>query len=188
MEKLNLVIPTLEYKDKAIEYIEEFNIFFEEISGVGNLDKYLNRYDEWLEKIKEDRNSVYSEENVPTHTYFLVREEDLKIVGMINIRLKLNKFLSKYAGHISYSIRPSERRKGYGKYNLYLGLKVLNDYGEEKAFLDCSKNNIASKKVIEALGGKIINEYYDDIYGNGYIDDYEIDIKKSISDNKKYYE
>ena len=46
-------------------------------------------------------------------------ESDNKIVGMISIRLKLNKALWNFGGNIGYSIRPSERRKGYNKINLF---------------------------------------------------------------------
>lgn len=32
---------------------------------------------------------------------------------MRDVRYYFNAFLEKYAGHIGYSVRPSERRKGY---------------------------------------------------------------------------
>ena len=67
----------------------------------------------------EDYKRIASEEKVPARTYFLVRESDNKIIGMINIRLTLNKRLEECGGHIGYGIRPTERRKGYNKINLY---------------------------------------------------------------------
>ena len=58
-----------------------------------------------------------NEEKVPAETYFLVRKRDNKIVGMINIRLQLHEKLKEFGGNIGYSIRPTERRKGYNKIN-----------------------------------------------------------------------
>ena len=56
---------------------------------------------------------------------------------MINIRLMLNENLKKIGGHIGYSIRPTERQKGYNKVNLYLrkGIYDVNN-NIEKTFLE----------------------------------------------------
>ena len=35
-----LVFPTLEYKDRAIDYINEFNVYESEINGSGALDEH----------------------------------------------------------------------------------------------------------------------------------------------------
>ena len=48
---------------------------------------------------------------------FLVREVDNMIIGMVNIRLALNEKLKNRNGNIGYSIRPTQRRKGYNKYD-----------------------------------------------------------------------
>ena len=113
-----------------------------------------------LDKLEKDYTMTPSEERVPARTYFLVRESDNKIVGMINIRTALNERLSKFGGHIGYGIRPTERGKGYNKVNLYLGLKVCNEYGIEIVFMDADLDNPASWKTMEALGGVRIKEYY----------------------------
>ena len=122
MEKLKHIKPSKEYEQDALEYINEFYEYNSDINGTGGLQRYLDNYDEWLEKLEEDRTRITNEEKVPAETYFLVRENDNKIVGMINIRLTLNENLKKFGGHIGYSIRPTERKKGYNKVNLYLGL------------------------------------------------------------------
>lgn len=41
--------------------------------------------------------------------------ETLKLIGMINIRHKLNEYLFEFGGHIGYSVRKSERRKIYSQ-------------------------------------------------------------------------
>ena len=112
MDKLKHVKPLKEHEKDAINYIKEFYEYNSNINGAGSLHRYLNDYDGWLKKLDDDRNRIPSEEKVPAETYFLVRESDNKIVGMINIRLVLNERLRKEGGHIGYGIRPTERRKG----------------------------------------------------------------------------
>lgn len=188
MEKLKQVKPTKEYEKQAIEYIKEFYEYNSEINGVGGLHRYLEDYDGWLKKLEDDRNRIQNEEKVPAETYFLVREKDNKIVGMINIRLALNEKLKKYGGNIGYSIRPTERRKGYNKINLYLALLVCQQHGIKEVLLDCDKDNLGSSKTMQSLGGILVREYYDEENAKCIVQDYIIDVDESIKNNKEKYE
>ena len=188
MEKFYLEVPSIKRKNDAIEYIEEHYKYKSNINGCGSLDDYIDNYEYWLQKLKEDYKREPNEEKVPSRTYFLIRENDNKIIGMINIRLTLNERLSKFGGHIGYGIRPTERGKGYNKINLYLGLKVCDEYGIDKVFLDADLNNEASWKTMEALGGIRVKEYYEDIYINGTVVDYIINVKNALKTYKKTYE
>lgn len=187
MDILKHVEPTKEYEKQAIEYINEFYEYNSQINGTGGLNRYLDDYDGWLLKLQEDEVRVPNEEKVPAKTYFLIRESDNRIVGMINIRLVLNENLSKFGGHIGYSIRPTERQKGYNKINLYLGLLCLKEHNVKEAFLDCDKDNLGSAKTMQALGGKIVNEYYNEDI-KCIVQDYIFDVDKSIEDNRDKYE
>ena len=120
MEKLKHIKSNKNYEKEAIEYIKEFYKYNSKINGVNEIYKYLDNYDEWLLKLEKDRNIIPNEEKVPSETFFLLREKDNKIIGIINIRLALNEKLKKFGGHIGYSIRPTERRKGHNIVNLYL--------------------------------------------------------------------
>ena len=188
MEKFKFVVPTIEWKKKAIDFINEFYKYNSNINGTGGLQRYLDNYEGWLEKLEEDYNRQPSEEKVPARTYFFVRESDNKIIGMINIRLALNESLKKYGGHIGYSIRPTERGNGYNKINLYFGLKVCKEYGIEEVFMDADKDNPASWKTIESLGGKNIREYFEDEFDHCIVKDYIINVKTAIDSNKDKYE
>lgn len=188
MEKLKQVKPTKEYEKQAIEYIKEFYEYNSEINGVGGLHRYLEDYDGWLKKLEDDRNRIQNEEKVPAETYFLVREKDNKIVGMINIRLALNEKLKKYGGNIGYSIRPTERRKGYNKINLYLALLVCQQHGIKEVLLDCDKDNLGSSKTMQSLGRILVREYYDEENAKCIVQDYIIDVDESIKNNKEKYE
>ncbi len=191
MEKLYYEVPSINRKEEAIDYIKEHLEYNSNINGSGKLDDYIENksYEEWLEflEILNNRESAYNIGFVPSRTYFLVRENDNRIIGMINIRLELNDFLKKYGGHIGYGVRPTERKKGYNKINLYLGLRVLDEYGVDVAFLDADINNPASWKTMEALGGKRVREYYKEDTDETIVD-YNIPVKESLEKYKDVYE
>ncbi|WP_338032606.1 GNAT family N-acetyltransferase [Clostridium manihotivorum] len=77
---------------------------------------------------------------------------------MINIRHALNEYLFNYGGHIGYSVKKEERRKGYAKEMLKLALEKCSDLGLKKVLLICDADNIASSKTIKACGGILENE------------------------------
>lgn len=188
MEKFYFEEPSINRKDDAIDYIAEFREYNSDINGVGGLDRFLDDYEGWLEKLEVDYNRVPSEEKVPARTYFLVREGDKRIVGMINIRLALNEKLKKFGGNIGYSIRPTERKKGYNNINLYLGLKVSQQYGIKEVLLDADLDNPASWKTMESLGGVMTREFFDDEFSNCVVRDYIINVDESIAKYSSLYE
>ena len=188
MEKFYFEIPGISRKEDAIDYIREFLEYGSEINGAGGLHRFLDDYEGWLKKLDLDYIQVPNEERVPGRTYFLVRESDSRIVGMINIRLALNERLSHYGGHIGYSIRPTERGKGYNNINLYLGLKVCRKYGIEQIFMDADLENPASWKTMEAFGGVRIREYYDDVNAHCTVVDYNIDVSRALDSHPEYEE
>ena len=182
MDRFFLEVPSLERKEEAVAYIKEFMEYGSRINGAGGLNHYLEDYEGWL-RATEAHNLVETNEmKVPAREFFFVREADRKIVGVINIRLTLNERLKKCGGHIGYSIRPTERGKGYNKVNLYLGLKVCNQYGISPVLMDADLDNPASWKTMESLGGARIWEGFDEedqaetVY-------YSIDTKKALAEH-----
>ena len=187
MEKFYLEIPSIDRKKEAIEYINEFIEYNSEIHGVGGLNKYLENYESWLQHLEKMREIKEIDKLVPAETFFLIREDDNRIVGMINIRLALNDFLKKYGGNIGYSIRPTERRKGYNKINLYLALKFCQENGLKEVLLDCEINNLGSANTILSLGGVLVKEDINEI-SNTIMKDFIINVDESIEKYKDKYE
>ena len=164
---MKLVFPGLLYKEKAVQFINEFYEYDSEINGSGGLDRYLKEstYEEWLKKALADIDIAnIPQSRVPALTYFYIREEDEKIVGMINIRLALNEFLKREGGHIGYCIRPTERQKHYATDMLNDALKVCDTLGIKEVILTCDKSNIASAGVIKNCSGELVAEFYSDIF------------------------
>lgn len=187
IEKFKLVTPTIEYKDRAINYIKEHHQYGSRINGAGRLYEYLDNYEEWLKKIEEQKNYEVTSSQVPSETYFLVRENDDKIIGMVNIRTKLNERAKNSFGNIGYGIRPKERRKGYNKINLYLALLKCKKYGIQNVILTCRKDNIGSSKTMKALGGIFDREKYS-LAEKSIVEFYTIDVDYAIATYRDKYE
>ena len=188
MERFFLERPSIERKEEIIEYINEFVQYNSDINGTGSLDKILEGYtfEEALERCLNMEIKGFSE-RCQSKTFLLIRENDNKIVGTINVRWNLNEEMLKFGGHIGYGIRPTERRKGYNKINLYLGMIEAQKIGLEKVMLGCDVENIASNKSIEALGGELERtevDPYDGILTNIYW----LNVNDTIYHYKKTYE
>jgi len=168
-EKMKFVFPCEAYEQKAKAYIQEFIDHGSHSNGAGGLDRYLldSTYAAWLEKVRSDIDIANTpEDRSPGYTYFYVREGDGEIVGMINIRLALvNDFMREQGGHIEYSVRPTQRGKGYATRMLREALAFCNAIGLNGFILTCNKSNPASAGVIKHCGGVLEAEFFSEYYG-----------------------
>ena len=144
MERFYLEKPSTERKNEIVEYLNEFIEYKSDINGTGSLDKIFEGYtfEQALDRCLNMEKNEYAEKvgRCPGKTFLLIREEDNKIVGTISVRWNLNQEMLNFGGHIGYGIRPTERRKGYNKINLYLGIIEAKKLGLEKVMLDCDVN------------------------------------------------
>lgn len=182
--KFYLEKPSIERKAEALEYLDEHVKYASDINGSGGLDKCLDgvSYEDWLIRLDNMKDEEYAKSinRCPGETFFLIRRDDNKIVGMLNIRHKLTDAMLEFAGHIGYGIRPTERQKGYNKINLYLGLiKAKEEFNLDRVMLGCSADNIGSDKTIKALGGVLEKSEVDPMDGE-LTNVYWIDVEDSI--------
>jgi len=124
----------------------------------------------------------------PGYQFFLIKEGDNKLVGMINLRWNLNEWMLENGGHIGYGIRPTERRKGYNKISLYLCLLKAKEIGLDKVLLTASDNNLVSVKTIKSLGGVLENKIFNYNDKNILMGRYWINVDESIEKYKEEYE
>lgn len=151
---MKLIEPSLEYADKIRAYRREFLDQGSSMDGTGPLRKIEDPV-EWIEASKRYKDPKTVPEGKVTATqYMFVREEDDKIVGMIQIRHYLNDYLSKYAGHIGYSVAPSERRNGYATLMLKTALPICRKLGLDRVLITCYTTNEGSRRTILKNGGK----------------------------------
>ncbi len=109
------------------------------MDGTGGLIKFDDPQ-EWIDFLAKHKNpETLPEGRVPATQLIFVREEDQKIVGMIDIRHYLSEYLEKYGGHIGYSVAPSERLKGYATQMLKATLPVCKKLGIDKVLITCIK-------------------------------------------------
>lgn len=192
IEKFYLENPSMERKNDVIEYMNEHVKYNSAINGAGSFDHVLEgeTYEECMDRYYKIQDNEYAKsiDRCPGKTYFLIRKNDNKLIGMINIRHHLTPKMLVHGGHIGYGIRPTERRKGYNKINLYLGLlKVLEEFNLDKVMLDCDVKNLGSDKTIQALGGVLERTDIDD-YDGALTNVYWINTKDSIRKYKDVYQ
>lgn len=158
---LKLIFPNESYKEQIDSYKEEF---LEEsqtlINGASGLED-AGSFEEWLQSLKNNlHEETVKEGYVPGTTLLAVTDEN-KLVGIINIRHRLNDYLFNFGGHIGYSIRKSQRQKGFGGEMLRLALEYSKSIGLKKVLITCNKDNIASAKTILHNCGVLENEAED---------------------------
>ena len=176
-------------KEEAINYIKEHILYNSDAAGTSGLDNYLDNYEGWIKYLEQIKNRKTCPSDICIgREYFLIRKDDNKLIGMINLRWDLNEWMNKYGGHIGYSILPSEWRKGYNKINLYLCLLEAKNIGLKKVLITALENNIGSIKTIEALGGNLENSipYYKD--EKILLNRYYINVNETIKKYNKIYE
>ncbi len=152
MENLRLILPTVELETNYLDLVEDWKT-----NDGENLPWYLNIAKEDFPATVEKLNNMskgigIEDQYVENTTYWLVNREN-KILGILNIRHRLNEWFLKYAGQIGYGIRPGERRKGYATEILRLALVVCREMGMEKVLVCCNNDNIGSMKTILRNGG-----------------------------------
>lgn len=153
MEGFILVKPTMEYAEQIAEYRSEFLEVGDSMDGTGALRNIADPA-EYIKSCEECENPATVPEHLVTATQFLfIRKDDNKLVGMIQVRHYFNAYLEKFGGHIGYSIRPDERRKGYAKAMLKMVLPFCREIGLDKVLITCNDSNTGSEKTILANGG-----------------------------------
>lgn len=165
MAGLKLVLPEEKYKAQILDFKREFVENGEVICGGAELES-VNSFEEWLSSVRDRRNA----DNLPAHlvpaTVFLaVLERPCEVVGIIDLRHRLNDRLLSFGGNLGYSIRKSRRRQGFAVQMLRLALDEAAAMNIQKALVTCSRANLASAKTIIKCGGILENE----IQGEGRI-------------------
>ncbi len=170
-KKLDRSIDSIFLAEADVQYADELEKFKDEVleADKDNDDQFAGcmglrncaTAEEWIDicnlrKSKETCEQVGA--NVPSTTFFAIRKKDNKLVGVIDLRHHINHpILGSWGGHCGYSVRPSERGKGYGAEMLRLNVINADKMGIDRMLVVCDEDNTASEKTILANGGYLEN-------------------------------
>lgn len=150
--KITLVRPAAEHEAAALDFRQEFFDHDEPvINGSELLDK-TDSYADWLSSVTDNTSAeTVNPDWVVTDTFFAL-DQTGRIVGIIDLRHTLNVFLKDF-GNTGYSVRPTERRKGYATEMLRMLLEVARNVGLDSLQLSVEPANEPSVKTIVKNGG-----------------------------------
>lgn len=172
-ERLELVPPDESWAAVVWDYKTEFETQGDHLDGTADLGTAAD-FPHWLADLRADAGpDTVRPGRVPADTFLAVRRSDRRLVGMVNIRHTLNNYLFRFGGHIGYSVRPGERRKGYAKEMLALALDKCKGLKLDHILVTCDSENEASARTIRANGGVLENRVPE---GEGFTDRYWIEV------------
>lgn len=148
-----LTEPSEIYAEQIREYRQEFldaNYLTDDIGSLRECEDPIA----YISECEKNTSAETLPAGAVIATQFLyVRKSDNRLVGIILVRHYFNDFLSRFGGHIGYSIRPSERRKGYATSMLNAVLPYCKEIGLDKVLITCVDGNTGSEKTILNNGG-----------------------------------
>ena len=169
---MKLVTPSAVYQQSYLDYIAE----------LGNEERYPfpldfdhHDFSQMLTRIE----GFASGESLPdgyvqSSTFWLIDNE--QIVGVTNIRHRLNDAIKHCGGHIGIGIRPSQRGKGIGRELMQMSINYLQQLNVRSIHIHCYKQNLASSKMIQACAGRLDSELVD---GDQIVQRYIVNIANS---------
>lgn len=95
--------------------------------------------------------------SLPFYWWDIILKSENVAIGKISLRIGHN-YHSYYNGNIGYEIDAEFRGNHYSLSACQLVLKVARHHNMNKLYLTCDYDNIASYKIIERLGAKLIEE------------------------------
>lgn len=159
---IKLLPPTEADEDDVLSYRAEFLSAGDSLHGTAWLAERPD-YREWLAAVRDNLNEQTVRPGLVPSSTLLARDAKTgALVGMIDIRHRLNDYLLAFGGHIGYSVRPSQRRRGYATRMLAAALQICRELGLSRVMIACDSENAASARTIERCGGVMENEVPED--------------------------
>lgn len=160
-EELLFAEPSMMYADEISSYRGEMLAAGSSFDGCLSM-KRMPDPKEYIEYCTEWANPgrVLKENGARGTVLLCIRKADNKMVGCMQVHHVLNEQMRTITGHVGYSVRPSERRKGYATQMLKKAKDYLSSFGFSEIYVSCLPENEASRRTILANGGEYIETAY----------------------------
>ena len=153
-DSLILVQPGPEHEAAVLDYIAEHKAAGEThlSGGLGDFEDFAS----WQTRCQREHAGLWQdpEWNVPSGVFLAIRKHDSRLIGLMRLRLGDSPKVLDFDGHIGSGIRPSERRKGYARQLLHMGIKACGKAGMTKVLVTCDAGNTASEALLRGAGGR----------------------------------
>ena len=104
--------------------------------------------------LMEARQAVPEEGRVPEYKFEMRHESGAK-AGSLGFRINLTEQLASYGGHIGYDVEPEYRGANFAARSCRLLFPLAARHGIQELLITCAPDNIASRRTIEKIGGKL---------------------------------
>ena len=156
-DELKLIEPTAALEESYRSYVAEAQAA-DELLVPWVLGFEAADFPALLTRLSDASDGKEVPENFVPHTTYWTVATAGEIVGVANLRHRLNDFLLREGGHIGYSIRPSLRGRGLATRQLALAVEAAGRRGIQRVLVVCERDNPASARVIEKNGGRMDSE------------------------------
>lgn len=154
--RLSLIEPDISLEAEFMGMLAEFEASGGPVPFVMHFGR--RRFADIVEAAVANAQGTEVTPNMEPSTTWWFSDQNRHLLGVVNIRHRLNEYLENYGGHIGYGIRPSERGKGCATALLSLALRKAETLKLKRVLITCEKNNVASRKVIQKNGGVLEDE------------------------------
>jgi predicted acetyltransferase len=166
-ERLELAQPATRLEAEYLAFLDDFEAAGEvRIPGASGAQLARNDFAAFVQGMQADeRGADLPPGIVPSSQFWLLRHDaaGATMVGISSLRHALTPALEDVGGHIGYSIRPSERQRGYGTRILALTLQHARALGLSRVLVTCDTDNTRSARIIVKNGGVLASEGYSEL-------------------------
>ena len=159
---VKIVLPTKKYENSYYELIDSAkkNYEYEQLGNARLKDN--ETFLDMLKRLSERRKGININENdVASEVYFIINNDI--IVGILDLRFRLNNNYFNRLGHITIFIKHEERNKGYATEALKLAKRKYSQKYFSNILVSCYTDYYAFKRVIEKNGGILKSTFLDKI-------------------------
>jgi len=159
--EVQLITPAKDFADTYREFVADFQAHQEPLVP-WVLEWHADPFSDLLGRYADTLQETNLELGFVPHSTFWLIDSEQRLLGVSNLRHRLNERLQRVGGHIGFGIRPSERNRGFATRLLALTLERAKCLSIDRALLTCDEMNLASARVIEKNGGVLDAPYTDE--------------------------